>query len=330
MKENLQEKEKELDLWIEEYNKQLEEKSIEGKDSEETDSKERGIEPRFIDRNTIREMLHSAEDWNAIRREKDEKEKAVASTTALYQSAEKAHQQHLEHQPAKDRDALLAIQQEYQERSQRNELIAANARMQNHQEAVKQLGDKAEALKLVTQGKGRLDSHHGCHRSRRQDAAQDSSMLYAQFPDSACQPGNQKVQQPLRTAAGKAFAGHPSHRPRPCRRYPRHHLPIRWRNLYRESRSRLRLVGIILPQHLLRESVHRRRLRNPRPRYPSHRHRLPRHAAKFARQEGGRHQSYRHDERAHHHPDKNYQEWQLRQQPYRNLSLTHRNYTFIK
>ena len=138
MKENLQEKEKELDLWIEEYNKQLEEKSI---------------EPPFIDRNTIREMLHSAEDWNAIRREKDEKEKAVASTTALYQSAEKAHQQHLEHQPAQTRDALLAIQQEYQERSQRNELIAANARIQNHQEAVKLLGDKAEALNLVTQEK---------------------------------------------------------------------------------------------------------------------------------------------------------------------------------
>ena len=138
MKENLQTKEKELDLWIEEYNKQLEEKSI---------------EPRLIDRNTIREMLHSAEDWNAIRREKDEKEKAVASTTALYQSAEKVHQQHLEHQPTKSRDALLGIQQEYQERSQRNELIAANARMQNHQEAVKQLGDKAEALKLVTQEK---------------------------------------------------------------------------------------------------------------------------------------------------------------------------------
>lgn len=138
MKENLLAKEKELDFWIEEYNKQLEEKSI---------------EPPFIDRNTIREMLHSAEDWNAIRREKDEKEKAVASTTALYQSAEKAHQQHLEHQPAQSRDALLAIQQEYQERSQRNELIAAKARMQNHQEAVKLLGDKAEALQLVTQEK---------------------------------------------------------------------------------------------------------------------------------------------------------------------------------
>lgn len=138
MKENLLAKEKELDFWIEEYNKQLEEKSI---------------EPPFIDRNTIREMLHSAEDWNAIRREKDEKEKAVASTTALYQSAEKAHQQHLEHQPAQTRDALLAIQQEYQERSQRNELIAAKARMQNHQEALKLLGDKAEALQLVTQEK---------------------------------------------------------------------------------------------------------------------------------------------------------------------------------
>lgn len=148
MKENLQAKETELDLWIEEYNKQLEEKSI-----EEEGIEERSIEPRLIDRNTIREMLHSTEDWNAIRREKDEKEKAVASTTALYQSAEKVHQQHLEHQPAKDRDTLLTIQQEYQERSQRNELIAANARMQNHQEAAKQLGDKAEALKLVTQEK---------------------------------------------------------------------------------------------------------------------------------------------------------------------------------
>lgn len=137
-KETLQTKEKKLDLWIEEYNKQLAEKSI---------------DPSLIDRNTIREMLHSAEDWNAIRREKDEKEKAVASTTALYQSAEKAHQQHLEHQPAQARDALLAIQQEYQERSQRNKLIAASARMQNHQEAVKQLGDKAEALQLVTQEK---------------------------------------------------------------------------------------------------------------------------------------------------------------------------------
>lgn len=153
MKENLQTKEKELDLWIEEYNKQLKEKSIEGKDSEEEGIEKRSIEPSLIDRNTIREMLHSTEDWNAIRREKDEKEKAVASTTALYQSAEKAHQQHLEHQPAQTRDALLAIQQEYQERSQRNELIAAKARMQNHQEALKQLGDKAEALKLVTQEK---------------------------------------------------------------------------------------------------------------------------------------------------------------------------------
>jgi exonuclease SbcC len=137
MKENLQTKEKELDLWIEKYNKQL----------------EKSIEPSLIDRNTIREMLHSVEDWNAIRREKDEKEKAVASTTALYQNAEKAYLQHLEHQPAQNRDALLAIQQEYKERSQRNELIAANARMQNHQEAVKQLGDKAEALQLVTQEK---------------------------------------------------------------------------------------------------------------------------------------------------------------------------------
>ena len=148
MIENLQAKEKELDLWIEEYNKQFEEKSI-----EEEGIEERSIEPSLIDRNIIGEMLHSAEDWNAIRREKDEKENAVASTTALYQSAEKAHQQHLEHQPAQTRDALLAIQQEYQERSQRNELIAANARMQNHQEALKQLGDKAEALQLVTQEK---------------------------------------------------------------------------------------------------------------------------------------------------------------------------------
>lgn len=141
-KENLQAKEAELNLWIEEYNKKTEEsyKKIEDKSAED----------RIIDRNVIAEMLHSTEDWNAIRREKDEKEKAVASTTALYQNAVKTHEEHLAHQPSKSRDELLAAQQEIQSRSQRNELIAANAKLQNHQEAIKQLGDKAEALKLVT------------------------------------------------------------------------------------------------------------------------------------------------------------------------------------
>ena len=126
--EALQAKESELNLWIGEYNK-------------------------GISRKTIEEMLHSSEDWNAIRREKDEKEKAVASTTALYQSAVKTHEEHLAHQPAKSRDELLAAQQDIQSRSQRNELIAANAKLQNHEEAIKQLGDKAEALRLITQKK---------------------------------------------------------------------------------------------------------------------------------------------------------------------------------
>ena len=164
-KETLQTKESELNLWIEEYNKKieeynkkLEEKSLEEKKDEEIDleerkDKERFVEERFIDRKTIEEMLHSDEDWNSIRREKDEKEKAVASTTALYQSAVKTHKEHLAHQPAKTRNELLAAQQEIQSRSQRSELIAANAKLQNHEKAIKQLGDKAEALKLVTQKK---------------------------------------------------------------------------------------------------------------------------------------------------------------------------------
>ena len=155
-KENLLSKETELNLWIEEYNKKLEEMRLVGNDferkvSEGKDSFDEFIEQRFITRNTIEEMLHSCEDWNAIRREKDEKEKAVASTTALYQSAVKAHEEHLAHQPVKSREELLAAQQEIQARSQRSELIAANAKLQNHQEAIKQLGDKAEALRLVTQ-----------------------------------------------------------------------------------------------------------------------------------------------------------------------------------
>ena len=131
-KENLQAKEDELNHWIEEYNH---------------------TSGRIIDRSIISEMLHSTEDWNVLRREKDEKEKAVASTTALYQNAVKTHEEHLAHQPSKSREELVATQQEIQSRSQRNELIAANAKLQNHQEAIKQLGDKAETLKLVTQKK---------------------------------------------------------------------------------------------------------------------------------------------------------------------------------
>ena len=131
-KVNLQEKEAELNHWIEEYNH---------------------TSGRNIDRKGIAEMLHSTEDWNVLRREKDEKEKAVASTTALYQNAVKNHEEHLAHQPGKTREELLSAQQEYQSRSQRDKLIAANAKMQNHQEAIKQLGGKAEELKLVTQKK---------------------------------------------------------------------------------------------------------------------------------------------------------------------------------
>ena len=141
-KEALQAKESELNLWIEEYNREYNKKL-----------KEKSFEERFISRKTIEEMLHSSEDWNAIRPEKDEREKAVASTTALYQSAVKTHEEHLAHQPTKTRDELVAAQQEIQSRSQRGELIAANAKLQNHEEAIKQLGDKAEALKLVTQKK---------------------------------------------------------------------------------------------------------------------------------------------------------------------------------
>lgn len=147
-KENLQAKESELNHWIEEYNKRIERMVSNGEDIDQA-----FIERKTISRNTIEEMLHSSEDWNAIRREKDEKEKAVVSTTALYQSAVKTHEEHLTHQPAQSRKELLAAQQDIQARSQRGELIAANAKMQNHQEAIKQLGDKAEALKLVTQKK---------------------------------------------------------------------------------------------------------------------------------------------------------------------------------
>ena len=165
-KENLQAKEAELAHWIEEYNNSLKEKqNLVGERDAESEDIQDGINAdenifarndfnsKKIDRTTIAEMLHSTEDWNAIRQEKDDKEKAVASTTALYQNAVKTHEEHLAHQPAKSRDELVAAQQEIQSRSQRNELIAAHAKMKNHLEAIKQLGDKAEALKLVTQKK---------------------------------------------------------------------------------------------------------------------------------------------------------------------------------
>ena len=152
MKRESESEGKELDLWIEEYNKQLEEKSIR-KRLRRGRHRGKSIEPK-----PYRPKYHPGDASLCRRLEcypsgKGRKEKAVASTTALYQSAEKAHQQHLEHQPAQTRDALLAIQQEYQERSQRNELIAANARMQNHQEAVKLLATRLRLCNLVTQEK---------------------------------------------------------------------------------------------------------------------------------------------------------------------------------
>lgn len=125
-------KSKELEEWILRYNQQKE---------------------VLITWQDVEDILYSSEDWNAIRHDKDEKTQALTKARALYQEALRVHQEHQGLKPTRTQEELRVDKEECQSHSQQNELIAAQARLRNHEDALKQLGDKAEILKQKTQDK---------------------------------------------------------------------------------------------------------------------------------------------------------------------------------
>ena len=103
-----------------------------------------------ISQEDVEAMLHATEDWNDIRKEKEHLNEMVASSGALLKNAKDMHDRHQNAKPEKEREVLLAELQELQDNSHNNELVAAKARMKNHDNAIKWLGEKVEELNRVT------------------------------------------------------------------------------------------------------------------------------------------------------------------------------------
>jgi hypothetical protein len=133
-KQNHASKNTELTAWITQYN-----------------DKEDKIQTVSLE--DVVDMYHATEDWDAIRQEKDRRKEKVVSSSTLLRNAKDNHEQHQTSKPEKEQTMLLEQLEELQGKSHNDELVAAKARMQNHEDAVRQLGDKVEELKQATKMK---------------------------------------------------------------------------------------------------------------------------------------------------------------------------------
>lgn len=133
-KQNHASKNTELTAWITQYN-----------------DKEDKIQTVSLE--DVLDMYHATEDWDAIRQEKDRRKEKVVSSSTLLRNAKDNHEQHQTSKPEKEQTMLLEQLEELQGKSHNDELVAAKARMQNHDDAVRQLGDKVEELKQATKMK---------------------------------------------------------------------------------------------------------------------------------------------------------------------------------
>ena len=91
----------------------------------------------------IMELSDATDHWEAIRMEKEEKDKAHTSAETTCRNEEKAHQAHQESKPSEEKEALVDKKQEL-EMKDRSELINAKAKLQRYQIAKKEMGDRYE------------------------------------------------------------------------------------------------------------------------------------------------------------------------------------------
>lgn len=96
-------------------------------------------------------MLSAANNWDAIRKDKVAKEIALNSASTLRNDAEKKVMEHQQTKPEKSVDELNAEKETLENNSQQKKLVEAQATLQKHNDAVKQMGDRADELKDAMQ-----------------------------------------------------------------------------------------------------------------------------------------------------------------------------------
>lgn len=98
-------------------------------------------------------MLAATDDWESIRQLKEQRMGDVASTQALLKQAVENHQKHMAEPPQQQREELQAALQTLAGKSQQQELIAAKAKLKNHEDAKSSLGSKDVELQNAEEKK---------------------------------------------------------------------------------------------------------------------------------------------------------------------------------
>lgn len=106
-----------------------------------------------LSRETVATISTATDKWEDIRKTKDQLTQAHTAAKTTLDNGKKALEKHLESRPAQSEEELRTRQAELNSRSN-DELVNSTARLQNHNDAVQQLGplfdakQKAEELKL--------------------------------------------------------------------------------------------------------------------------------------------------------------------------------------
>lgn len=87
-------------------------------------------------------MLAATDDWESIRQLKEQRMGDVASTQALLNQAVENHQKHMAEPPQQQREELQTALQSLAGKSHQQELVAAEAKLKNHEDAKSSLGSK--------------------------------------------------------------------------------------------------------------------------------------------------------------------------------------------
>lgn len=97
----------------------------------------------------IADLSCATDDWEAIRVDKSSKEAALIQAKTTCDNAEKAHQDHLQVKPSKERDQLIAFKMELAGKSRQQELVESKARLQRYTNACQELGSLTEQLEAA-------------------------------------------------------------------------------------------------------------------------------------------------------------------------------------
>jgi len=103
-----------------------------------------------IARADVELMLAATDNWEQISKQKETRMKELTSAQTLLKQASENHEKHGALRPEQSREELLSAQQSLEGKSQQQELIAAKARLKNHEDAKLSLGGKDAELQKAT------------------------------------------------------------------------------------------------------------------------------------------------------------------------------------